>query len=42
MKFHADFDQKLIGGATLHFINKHSQIIADRPVDNLPMALSNL
>jgi hypothetical protein len=28
MKFHEDFDQKLIGGAALRFINKHSQIIA--------------
>jgi hypothetical protein len=27
-KFHADFDQKLIGGAALRFINKHSKIIA--------------
>jgi hypothetical protein len=27
-KFHADFDQKLIGGAALCYINKHSKIIA--------------
>lgn len=26
--FHADFDQKLIGGAALRHINKHSRIIA--------------
>jgi hypothetical protein len=28
IKFHADFDNKLIGGAALRFINKHSRIIA--------------
>ena len=28
MKFHADFDNKLIGGAALCFINKNSRIIA--------------
>lgn len=27
-KFHADFNQKLIGGAALRYINKHSKIIA--------------
>jgi hypothetical protein len=27
-KFHSDFDDKLIGGATLRFINNHSCIIA--------------
>ena len=27
-KFHADYDQKLIGGAALHYINQHSKIIA--------------
>eukprot|EP00956_Cyclotella_meneghiniana_P032302 scaffold88129_cov23-Cyclotella_meneghiniana.AAC.1 len=26
--YHADFDQKLIGGAALRYINKHSRIIA--------------
>ena len=28
LKFHADFDNKLIGGNALRFINKHSHIIA--------------